>query len=355
VIATAQHRGLLDDVLGDLRISPDYDLNVMQPGQTPSEVAARVLSGLGPILSNARPDWLLVQGDTVTVAAAAFAAYLARIRVGHVEAGLRTFDKWKPFPEEICRRIAGVVADLHFSPTVKARQNLLNEGVPSERVIVTGNTVTDALLWVVAQQALNELPLTPALQGALGEAARGRRLLLVTAHRRESFGEPLRQICGALRTLADNDDPPIQIVYPVHPNPNVREVVVPLLSNHPHITLTAPLSYFELVRMLSHCALVLTDSGGIQEEAPSLGKPVLVLRDETERPEAVEAGAARLVGPHGKAIIAETLRLLRNRTEYEAMAATVNPFGDGHAAERIVAALRGEHLVEFSVVQSARN
>lgn len=335
VCVTAQHREMLDQVLQLFDIRPHYDLNVMADNQTPAQVASSVLAGLEPILREEKPDWVLVQGDTVTVAAAALAAYYNRCRVGHVEAGLRTRDKWQPFPEEINRRVAGVVADLHFAPTEGARQSLLSEGVPGERVVVTGNPVIDALHWAAAQPCdLSSLGV-PGLDGD-GPLS---RVVLVTAHRRENLGPPLEHICLALRELAARYDGALRIIYPVHRNPNVWGPVHSLLAGVPGITLTPPLDYLPLVHLMRRAYLVLTDSGGIQEEAPGLGKPVLVLREVTERPEGVAAGTVRLVGTNRERIVAEAVRLLEEPEEYARMARAANPYGDGHAAERIVEAL----------------
>ena len=342
VCATAQHREMLDRVLEIFGLSADHDLGVMTENQTPARVAAAVLRGLEPVLEAERPDWVLVQGDTTTVAAAALAAYYAGVRIGHVEAGLRTGDKWRPFPEEINRRVAGAIADLHFAPTASARANLLREGVPAEAVVVTGNPVIDALRWVAAQ------PPPPAARELLDRtgALDGRRLVLVTAHRRESFGAGIAAICRALRELAEAF-PDLTILYPVHPNPNVRRPVHRLLGGVRNVVLTGPLDYATLVHVLAGASLVLTDSGGIQEEAPGLGKPVLVLREVTERPEAVQAGAARLVGTDPDRIVSEAARLLTDPAEYGRMARAVNPYGDGRAARRIVSALLGEPVEPF--------
>ena len=333
VCATAQHRAMLDEVLGLFGIVPDHDLDVMADDQTPSQVAAAILERLEPVLRAEQPDWVVVQGDTTTVAAATLAAYYAGRRVAHVEAGLRTYDKWRPFPEEGNRRVAGVLADLHLAPTELARGHLLREGVPAERVQVTGNPVIDALQWVAA------LP-GAALPERIGAADReGRRLILVTAHRRENFGAPFESICAALRELATRYAGSVDLVYPVHPNPAVREPATRLLGGVPNICLMPPLDYLHLVHLLKRAHLVLTDSGGLQEEAPGLGKPVLVLRDVTERPEGLEAGTAVLVGTDRVRIVTETARLLEDDAAYERMARAVNPYGDGHAAERIVDAL----------------
>lgn len=332
VCVTAQHRQMLDQVLDLFGIAPDYDLDIMQESQSPTQVAAAVLSKLEPILQTERPDWVLVQGDTTTVAAASMAAFYAQARVGHVEAGLRTLDKHQPFPEEINRRVAGVVADLHFAPTAWARDNLLREQVPPETVHVTGNPVIDALRSVADR-------LYDPTGGPLKDVPWEQRLILVTAHRRENLGEPLEQICRALRDMARMYAGDLHIVYPVHLNPNVQEPVYRILGNVPGVTLTDPLDYLPLVYLMKRCFMVLTDSGGIQEEAPGLGKPVLVLRNKTERPEGVEAGAVQLVGPHYEPIVTWTRRLLDDPAAYQHMAHAVNPYGDGHAAERIVRAL----------------
>ena len=337
VCVTAQHREMLDQVLDLFGITPDYDLNLMKAGQSPTQVASLVLAQLEPILKQEQPDWVLVQGDTTTVMAASIAAFYARVKVGHVEAGLRTFDKWQPFPEEINRKIAGATADLHFAPTEQSRENLLREGVPDENIMVTGNTVIDAIHWV-AEQPFDLGSLTLNL-------STDKKLILVTAHRRENFGQPIENICLALREIAEGYRDAVQIVYPVHLNPNIQGPVYRLLGNTPNITLLPPLDYLPLVHLMKHATLVLTDSGGIQEEAPGLGKPVLVLRDVTERPEAVQAGTVRLVGTDSDTIMAELSDLIVSRTNYERMAQAVNPYGDGHAARRIVGALQEEDIL----------
>lgn len=342
--ATAQHRDMLDQVLGLFRIVPDVDLDLMQEGQTPSQVASQVLARLEPVLREERPDWVLVQGDTTTVMSAAIGAYHLRIRVGHVEAGLRTGDRWNPFPEEMNRVLADHLSDLCFAPTERARQSLLQEGIPDGRIRVTGNTVVDALHWVANQPPTSEVA---ELLRQLGIAElRDQRtanastdLLLVTAHRRESFGQPLERICRALREIAQREDGRAHIVYPVHPNPNVHGPVHHLLDGVDHVTLLPPVDYLTLVHIMKRSTLILTDSGGLQEEAPSLGVPVLVLREMTERPEAVEAGVARIVGTDTERIVAEAFRLLDDPDAHAAMARPVSPYGDGHAAERIVEAL----------------
>ena len=347
VCVTAQHRQMLDQVLGDFRLVPDHDLDIMVEGQTTSRVASEVLARLEPILRSERPDWVLVQGDTTTVAAAALAAYYAGVKVGHVEAGLRSGDKWQPFPEEINRRVAGVIADLHFAPTEQARRALLAEGVPSDRVVLTGNPVIDTLRWAAGQappaEVINGLVSHGVPRGFLvpesEQTGAAGRLILVTAHRRENFGAPLEQICLALRDIAQGFGEGVHLVYPVHPNPNVSGPVHRLLDEIPNITLTPPLDYRSLVYLMQRSHVVMTDSGGLQEEAPSLGKPVLVLRQVTERPEGVESGVAKLVGADRTMIVTEAGRLLTDETAHARMARSVNPYGDGHASERIVQAL----------------
>ena len=338
VCVTAQHRHMLDQVLSLFDIECDYDLNVMEENQSLSRVAGAVLSQLQLILEKERPDWVLVQGDTVSVAAASLAAFYARLRVAHVEAGLRTHNKWGPFPEEINRRVVGLVADLHFAPTKHARQNLLDEGVPPDHVLITGNPVIDALHWVAGR------PPTTSVSGLNND---GQRLILVTAHRRENFGAPLENICLALRDIADYGKDTVRIVYPVHLNPSVQEPVHRVLGSLGNVSLLPPLDYPSMVHLMKRAYLVLTDSGGIQEEAPSLGKPVLVLRDVTERPEAVAAGTALLVGTEREGIVAATTELMDNPPRYERMAQAINPYGDGHASARIVAGLLGEPVEQF--------
>ncbi len=339
VCVTAQHRQMLDQVLGLFDIHPDYDLDLMRDNQSLPELSAAIFTHLDPVLTDFKPDWVLAQGDTTTVAITSLLAYYRRIRFGHVEAGLRTYDKWAPYPEEINRRIAGVVADLHFAPTEWARQNLLREGVDEALIKVTGNPVIDALQVVAEQPEPNEIVelLDKLAIGNRKSEIENRKLILVTAHRRENFGQPIEDICAALKALAARGD--VEIVYPVHLNPNVQEPVYRLLGNVEHITLLPPLDYLPLVQLMKHASLILTDSGGIQEEAPGFGIPALVLRNVTERPEGVDAGALKLVGTDTQVILREAACLLDDPTAYAAMAKAVNPYGDGHAAKRIVEAL----------------
>ena len=336
VCVTAQHREMLDQVLEAFDITPDIDLNLMRPNQNLAQLTARIFNELDPVLKADRPDWLLVQGDTTTVMAAALLGYYNQINIGHVEAGLRTFDKWQPFPEEVNRRIAGVVADLHFAPTENNRQNLLREGIPDEIIRVTGNTSIDALHLIIRQPTPQET--THILEQARVSPG-DRRLVLVTAHRRENFGQPILDICKALRKLADQYRDEIALVYPVHLNPNIQEPVYNELSDVENILLLPPLDYLPLIHLMKHATLILTDSGGIQEEAPSLGIPTLVLRERTERQEGVTAGTLKLVGTQPDAIFTAAQELLDVPEAYAAMSGAVNPYGDGHAAERIAEAL----------------
>lgn len=332
VCATAQHRDLLDQVLAVFGVEPDWDLDLMRPGQTLSETTARVIAGLEPVLREARPDMVLVQGDTTTTLCGALSAFYHRIPVGHVEAGLRTWDPGQPFPEEMNRVLTSRLADLHFAATEWAAGNLVREGVPRSRIAVTGNPGIDAVLWV--RERLEQ----GALEGGAWPALDpGRRWIVVTAHRRESFGEGFRRICSALTELAARSD--VQIIYPVHPNPNVRAAVYLDLRGLSNVLLIEPLEYVPFVDLLRRAWLILTDSGGIQEEGPSLGKPVLVMREKTERPEAVEAGTVKLVGTDPRRIVAETVRLLEDPAEYERMSRVHNPYGDGRASARIADAI----------------
>lgn len=337
VCVTAQHRQMLDQVLRFFDICPTYDLNVMKEAQELTEVTCRVLDGMRGVLREFKPSRVLVHGDTTTTMAAALASYYERIPVGHVEAGLRTGDIYAPWPEEMNRRIAGSIADLHFAPTESARSNLLREGVAPDRVLVTGNTVIDALRYVVRVISRSR-KLRDELASRYSFLDRKRRLLLVTGHRRENFGDGLDAICCALRELAARGD--VDIVYPVHPNPNVQKVVRRALSDSRNIYLIDALDYVPFVYLMQRSKIVLTDSGGIQEEAPALGIPVLVMRDVTERPEAVEAGVVRLVGTNKNVIVEQIERLLDDADAYAAMSTRVSPYGDGRAARRIVSRIR---------------
>jgi len=333
VTVTAQHREMLDQVLELFGIEPAHDLNIMRQGQNLFDITGRTLYGLRRVLETELPDLVLVHGDTTTTFVAALASFYLQIPVGHVEAGLRTFNKHSPFPEEINRHLTGVLADLNFAPTARARENLLSEGVKSASVFVTGNTVIDALLAVVrpgyrfADPVLNQIDYDNS------------RVILVTTHRRENLGGPMREIYRALREVTEAC-PCAEVVFPVHKNPAVRSVVEEELGGLKKVHLIEPMDYQPFVNLVGRSYLVLSDSGGIQEEAPSLGKPVLVLRDTTERPEAVEAGTVKLVGTARNAVAGETMKLLSDQKHYEKMAAAVNPYGDGRAAQRIVRAIR---------------
>lgn len=328
VLATAQHRDLLDQVLALFDIRPDIDLDIMRANQQLPELTARLITALDERFAELAPDVVLAQGDTTTVMTAALVAFYRRIPFGHVEAGLRTHDMDNPFPEEMNRVVAGHLAHWHFVPTERSRQNLLREGIADSAIHVTGNTVIDALLEVAATERPLDIPLDAS-----------KRLVLVTAHRRENFGEPFRAVCRAILTLVERHED-IEVLYPVHPNPNVSAVAHELLGGHPRIRLCPPLDYAPFVEAQKRAHLILTDSGGVQEEAPALGKPVLVMRVETERPEAVDEGVVRLVGTDESLIVREASRLLENPQTYSEMARGVSPYGDGHASERIVAVLR---------------
>ncbi|HEX2713812.1 MAG TPA: UDP-N-acetylglucosamine 2-epimerase (non-hydrolyzing) [Candidatus Acidoferrales bacterium] len=327
VCVTAQHRHLLDQVLEVFQVQPDHDLDCMRPNQSLFHSASSILVALERVLVREKPDLLLVQGDTTSTLCGALAGFYARVPVGHVEAGLRTGDLHEPFPEELNRVLVGRIASLHFAPTEWAAQNLRKEGVAPAAITVTGNTGIDAVLCIRDRLRCGLCPAQPL---ALDSQ---RKLILVTAHRRESFGEGVEQICTALAEVAERPD--VQIVYPVHPNPNIQDPVNRHLRGRRRVALVEPMEYASFVAMLMRCSFVLTDSGGIQEEAPSLGKPVLVIRDKTERPEAVLAGTARLVGPRRERIVAECNRLLDDPRAYESMARAHNPYGDGRASERI--------------------
>lgn len=334
---TAQHREMLDQVMALFGMRADFDLAIMRPGQDLSEVTSAVLLGMREPLAAIKPDWVLVHGDTSTTLAASLSAYYQRIPVAHVEAGLRTGDIYSPWPEEINRRVAGTVAARHFAPTERAKSNLLGEGVAPDKIVVTGNTVIDAVL-DVRRRIKSDALLRAELDDQLPRIAEGKRLILVTGHRRESFGAGFEQICLALKRLAQRGD--VELVYPVHLNPNVREPVGRILGGVDGVHLIEPLDYLPFVRLMSRAHLIITDSGGVQEEAPSFGVPVLVMRDTTERPEAVEAGTVKLVGAQAGRIIEAATRLLDDVDAYCAMSRAHNPYGDGRAAERIVDGLR---------------
>lgn len=336
VIVTAQHREMLDQVLQLFKIVPDFDLDLMRQGQTLTEITTRALNGLKEVFQRELPDLVLIHGDTTTTFVAALAAFYAQIPVGHVEAGLRTGNKYSPFPEEMNRKLASVLADYHFAPTDTARRNLLIEGIAPEKVFVTGNTVIDALLATVKPE-YNFLD--PRIERILKQT--NTRTILVTTHRRENLGEPMRQIYQALKNIL-NLFPDTQVIFPVHKNPLVRKVVTEVLGSHPRVNLVEPMDYEPFVNLMSRSHLILTDSGGIQEEAPSLGIPVLVVRDTTERPEAVEAGTVSLVGTEYESVYLELKRLLSDRVAYDRMSMASNPYGDGRAANRIAAIIE-EH------------
>lgn len=338
VVVTAQHRQLLDQVLDVFGIVPDEDLDAMQPGQSLAELTARILQGVDAVIARRRPDLVLVHGDTTTTLAASLAALYNRRPVGHVEAGLRTGDLLSPWPEEANRKLTGALAAIHFAPTTHARANLLAEGVPAESIHLTGNTVVDALL-AASARIRNDPALAASLAAHFPFLDSGKRLVLATGHRRENFGEGFEQICQALKAIADRGD--TQVAYPVHLNPNVQEPVNRILGNHAAVHLLAPQDYLPFVYLMSRAHLIVTDSGGIQEEAPSLGKPVLVMRDKTERLEAVDAGTVCLVGTDATAIARHAGLLLDDDVRYAAMASAPNPFGDGHAGARIARGVAG--------------
>ncbi|CAH5837025.1 UDP-N-acetylglucosamine 2-epimerase, partial [Klebsiella oxytoca] len=342
VCVTAQHREMLDQVLKLFSIVPEYDLNIMQPGQGLTEITCRILEGLKPVLESFKPDVVLVHGDTTTTMAASLAAFYQRIPVGHVEAGLRTGDLSSPWPEEGNRTLTGHLATYHFAPTETSRQNLLRENIADNRITVTGNTVIDALFWV-RDRVLSDEALHNELTQRYPFLANGKKMILVTGHRRESFGRGFEQICHALAEIAANN-PDVQIVYPVHLNPNVSEPVKRILGHVENVILIEPQDYLPFVWLMNRAWLILTDSGGIQEEAPSLGKPVLVMREMTERPEAVSAGTVCLVGTDSQRIVNEVTRLLQDESAYQAMSRAHNPYGDGHACHRILSALKNNQV-----------
>ncbi len=338
VCVTAQHREMLDQVLELFAIEPDYDLDIMKPGQGLTEITCRILSGLEPVLKEFRPDLVLVHGDTTTTMAASLAAFYQQIPVGHVEAGLRTGSLYSPWPEEANRTLTGHLASLHFAPTDISRANLIKENIGADKIYVTGNTVIDALL-TVRDRVLADDALRAALDAQYPFLQQGKKLILVTGHRRESFGRGFENICHALADIA-TANPQVQIVYPVHLNPNVSEPVNRILGHIDNVSLIAPQEYLPFIWLMNHAWLILTDSGGIQEEAPSLGKPVLVMRETTERPEAVSAGTVRLVGTQRETIVREVNHLLNDQQAWQIMSQAHNPYGDGNACERIIAALK---------------
>ena len=342
ICVTGQHREMLDQVLHIFDVKPDYDLNIMSPGQGLTEITCRILQGLKPVLESFKPDVVLVHGDTTTTAAASLAAFYQRIPVGHVEAGLRTGDLYSPWPEEANRTLTGHLAMYHFAPTETSRQNLLRENIDAERITVTGNTVIDALFWV-RDRVMNDEALNTDLSLRFPFLNTGKKMILVTGHRRESFGQGFEKICHALAEIAASN-PDVQIVYPVHLNPNVSEPVNRILGHVDNVMLIEPQEYLPFVWLMNHAWLILTDSGGIQEEAPSLGKPVLVMRETTERPEAIDAGTVRLVGTDSQRIVDEVTRLLRDEEEYQRMSRAHNPYGDGRACERILSALKNNQV-----------
>ena len=329
VVSTSQHREMLDQMLDAFQVAVDFDLDIMKPNQDLRHVTTGALNGLHDVVGEVKPDWVIVQGDTTTTFAGALAAFYHQVPVAHVEAGLRTYDKRQPFPEEINRRLTTQIADAHFAPTTLSRDNLLREGVSEKMIWVTGNTGIDALFLMLGSEP-----------GGAPPFPTGDRRLLLTAHRRENHGEPMARICRAILRLVE-EFPDLHALYPVHLSPKVRDVVFPLLGNHPRIELGEPLAYREFVQEMDRAHIILTDSGGIQEEAPSLGKPVLVMRETTERPEGIDAGTVRLVGTSEERIYSETARLLSDDAAYQQMAQARNPYGDGHATDRILSALTG--------------
>jgi UDP-N-acetylglucosamine 2-epimerase (non-hydrolysing) len=329
VCVSAQHRELLDQVLHVFKITPDYDLNIMSPGQSLTDITSKVAAGIQGILASEKFDWMIVQGDTTTVVSASLAAFYSGVHVAHVEAGLRSNNREHPYPEEINRRLLTVIAERHFAPTASAHQNLLKENVPPDQVFVTGNTVVDALLrtldmkYDLQKSALRSIPFD-------------KKIILVTVHRRESFGKPIENVCRAVKEIAQKFDKDVRIVWPVHPNPNVKPVVHKILGQQENVSLIEPINYVDICQLMRRSHLILTDSGGIQEEAPTLSVPVLVMRETTERTEAIEAGVARLTGTDSKKIVEAASELISDPRVYAAMSAKSNPFGDGHSAERIV-------------------
>lgn len=351
VCVTGQHREMLDQVLSLFDLTPDYDLSIMSPGQTLNAIVSRMIAGLDAVIEQAAPDVVLVHGDTSTALAASIAAFQRRVRIAHVEAGLRTYDFSQPWPEEMNRRVVDIVADIMFAPTEQARKNLQGEALPG-RIFVTGNTVIDALNQTAARLD-NEPTLRADVDASLPTIGEGRKMILVTGHRRENFGGGFDQICSALEQLAGRPD--VEIVFPVHLNPNVKGPVLSKLGAFANIHLIEPQAYLPFVRLMQNAYLILTDSGGVQEEAPALGKPVLVMRDVTERPEAVEAGTAVLVGAHCDTIVGAVERLLDDPAAQNQFAHRQNPYGDGHAARRITSILLGEPVEPFGETPKAHD
>jgi UDP-N-acetylglucosamine 2-epimerase (non-hydrolysing) len=327
-IVTAQHRDILDDILRLFSIQPEYDLNIMRENQSLEDITVRSLKKLSKIIKCEKPDMILVQGDTTTTFIGALAGFYNKIPIGHIEAGLRTYDKYQPFPEEINRKLTTALADIHFSPTKRSAENLIREGVPASKIFITGNTVIDALLEIISRNYKFKKPLDKIVNN-------NSKLILVTAHRRENLGGPLNNVCLALKEITHTIKN-IKILFAVHPNPKVRKIVFNALHHNRNIHLLPPLDYQTFAHIMAKSRLILTDSGGIQEEAPSLGKPVLVLRNKTERPEAVEAGTVKIIGTDTRKIVEETIILLENKDEYGRMAKALNPYGDGKASDRIV-------------------
>jgi UDP-N-acetylglucosamine 2-epimerase (non-hydrolysing) len=341
VCITAQHRELLDDVLENFKIIPDFDLDIMSTNQTLESITSNVLNGITKILKEQSYDWVIVQGDTTTALSSALAAFYQKVKVGHVEAGLRTYNKTEPFPEEINRQLISKLSDLHFAPTEESKSNLILENIDANDIVVTGNTVIDALSIAMKQ------PLTNFLQNILPLIGAGKKIITITAHRRENFGEPLENICAAIIKLASIYKDQYHFVYPVHPNPNVKTVVFDKLSGIENITLTEPLNYFDFIQLLKQSILVITDSGGLQEEAPSFGIPVMILRNKTERNEGIKSGAGLIIGTNASTIIQSVSQLLDDPTEYKSHSTYNNPYGDGKATSRIIGSLLGSHIEEF--------
>ncbi|CAK7049191.1 UDP-N-acetylglucosamine 2-epimerase (non-hydrolyzing) [Tissierella sp.] len=329
ICITAQHRQMLDPVLNIFNIKPDYDLNIFKPGQTLTEITTRALEGLEEVIIKEKPDVLLVQGDTTTVFAGALAAFYQKVKVGHVEAGLRSGNLYSPYPEEANRRLAGLLANFHFAPTERNRQNLLKEDYPDEKIFITGNTVIDALKYVIKEDYIFDIDLLNNLD------YENKRVILITAHRSENIGKPMENIFTAIKDIMEKYED-VELVFPMHLNPKVREIANKVLTNNDRIHLIEPLDYAPMANLMAKAHLIVTDSGGLQEEGPTFGKPVLVVREETERPEGIEAGTAKLVGTRYESVFNELNLLLSNKDEYNKMANAVNPYGDGKASERIV-------------------